>query len=260
MVVPLKQAMQAVGKRFGLSADYAVDIDDLGRIQSLKTTFTQDAGCSLNESVNGLTQGAMPNCYMTDTWSLAGQCVITDCPSNTFMRCPGTLEGIAMIENIMDQIRYATKGDEIEVRLANMSANHAMRQLCAQFVQETDYAGRKAAVDAWNACNEWCKKGIAVMPMVWSAGYYGTIDAKVIVHHGDGSVVINHAGIEMGQGINTKCAQVAARELGVPMELVSVRPTDNVSTTNAFCTGGSVTSESACYVSELKKNVATFKL
>lgn len=112
----------------------------------------------------------------------------------------------------------------------------------------TDYIDQKAAVDAYNVSNKWHKRGIALVPMQWPLEYFGIVSAFITVYHRDGSVVVKHGGIECGQGINTKVAQVVAHTLGIPMKLVSVKPTDNVSTANSFTTGGSVTSESACYV------------
>ena len=38
----------------------------------------------------------------------------------------------------------------------------------------------------------------------------------------DGSVQVNHGGTEMGQGLNTKVAQIVADELGVPFERVRI--------------------------------------
>jgi xanthine dehydrogenase/oxidase len=78
--------------------------------------------------------------------------------------------------------------------------------------------------------------------------YFSTaIPAHVAVYHVDGSVAVSHGGIEMGQGINTKVAQVVAHTLGVPLESVTVKPTNNFVTANAIVTGGAATSELACF-------------
>ena len=57
-----------------------------------------------------------------------------------------------------------------------------------------------------------------------------------LVHvYKDGSVLINHGGTEMGQGLHTKMLQVAATALGLPLEKVRLAPTrtDKVPNTSA---------------------------
>ena len=79
--------------------------------------------------------------------------------------------------------------------------------------------------------------------------YFGSIPVLVSIYHSDGTVAVCHGGVECGQGINTKAAQVAATVLEIPMEMISIKRMDNVGGANATCTGGSMTSEAICYVS-----------
>ena len=56
----------------------------------------------------------------------------------------------------------------------------------------------------------------------------------------DGTVQVNHGGTEMGQGLHTKIAAIAMRELGLPRERIRVMPTStdkvpNTSATAASC-------------------------
>lgn len=63
------------------------------------------------------------------------------------------------------------------------------------------------------------------------------------MYQGDGSVAVSHGGIEMGQGINTKVAQVVARELGVDLDMIRVKPSNNFANVNGSVTGGGMGSE-----------------
>ena len=76
------------------------------------------------------------------------------------------------------------------------------------------------------------------------------MNSLISVFASDGSVSITHGGIEMGQGINTKVCQVVARELGVAMDMVSVKQTNNLTNPNRSVTGGSMGSECNCSVSD----------
>lgn len=106
-----------------------------------------------------------------------------------------------------------------------------------------DYAARKESIDTFNQENRWRKKGIAVVPLDYPQQFFGNFPAMVSIYHGDGTVLISHAGIEMGQGLNTKVAQVAARTLNLPIEMIRFRPCDTMTSPNAMCSGGSSTSD-----------------
>lgn len=85
--------------------------------------------------------------------------------------------------------------------------------------------------------------------MKWPLTSIGGLPAFVAIYHRDGTVVVSHGGTECGQGINTKVAQVAAYTLGIRLDMVSVKPSNNVIGANAITTGGSVTSDLVCLVS-----------
>lgn len=181
---------------------------------------------------------------------------------------PGTTEGLAMIENIIEHIARQIGKDPLEVRMVNLAADSEMTKLLPDFAasvgeskikieiskinikfHQSDYYNRKKAIDTFNAQNRWIKRGIGIIPLKYHLGYFGTSHALVSIYHGDGSVSIAIGSIEMGQGVNTKVAQTAAHILGVPMDKISIKPTNTMTTPNAVVTGASIGSEISCYVS-----------
>lgn len=136
-VLTMEANMETVGKRIGLLNEYDIDVDDDGKIVKMMNTFSQDFGCSLNEKIIFSTLPHMKNCYATDTWNVTANMVVTNSPSHTFCRAPGSTEGIAMIENIMEHIARVTGKDPLSVRLANMPEDHKMRKILMDFIDDT---------------------------------------------------------------------------------------------------------------------------
>ncbi|XP_058124986.1 uncharacterized protein LOC131281799 [Anopheles ziemanni] len=246
-VLTIESNMGSIGKRYGCITDYEVDVENNGRIVKLVNNYMQDYGASLNENVGAATTEFFSNCYDSKQWKVDGKMAKTDAPSNTWCRAPGTTEGIAMIENIMEHLAWELGMDPLALRLANIPQGSKMRELIPQFRADVEYDRRKGEIDQFNAANRWRKRGIAVSVMRYPLGYFGALHALVAIHAGDGTVSVTHGGIEMGQGMNTKVAQVAAYVLGLHLDKISVKPTTSLTSPNAIVTGGSMTSEAVCY-------------
>ncbi|KAJ8735652.1 hypothetical protein PYW07_007272 [Mythimna separata] len=127
-----------------------------------------------------------------------------------------------------------------------------------------NFRDREKEIKEFNSLNRWKKRAIRLNNMAFPTAYLGNYGALVSVYHGDGSVVINIGGIEIGQGIFTKMAQVAAHEFDVPVETVSVIPSLNFATPNSFATASSITSECCAYCvirccDQIKARLAPFR-
>lgn len=100
----------------------------------------------------------------------------------------------------MEHIAFVTQRDAVEVRLENMKEDNKMTKLLRNFCQSTDYKQRQSAINEFNLKNRWIKKGLGLAIMQYPIDYLGQFSATVSLFHADGSVVISHGGIEMGQG------------------------------------------------------------
>lgn len=136
-VMTIESNMSTIGKRYATHCEYDVKFDSSGKIQRLNNLYAQDAGCSFNEPVDFFLKNGLPNCYTTDTWTFRSQAIQTDSPSNTFARAPGTMEAIAMTENIMEHIAWSLGQDSLSVRLANIPSDSLIRQMLPGFLDKT---------------------------------------------------------------------------------------------------------------------------
>lgn len=134
-VMTLEQNMTIIGKRYSCFNDYELEVDANGVIQKLSNDFIQDYGCSPNEPVHFNSSALFKNCYDFKYWNINPKAVINEAPSNTWCRAPGTTEGIAMIENIMEHIARKVNKDSVDVRLANIPEDSDLKTLIPEFVK-----------------------------------------------------------------------------------------------------------------------------
>ena len=139
-------------------------------------------------------------------------------------------------------------------------------KMTTTLLESSDYSERKAAVARWNTNNLLLKRGIAFSPVKFGISFTLTHlnQAGALVQiYSDGSVLINHGGTEMGQGLFIKVAQVVANEFGVNLERVKVSATSTAKVPNTSPTAASSGSDlngmaarEACL--RIKRNLTTF--
>lgn len=155
---------------------------------------------------------------------------------------------MASIEHIMEHIAFAVQKDPTDVRLANMRTDdNDLPKLIGELKLGADYDKRVTEINQFNQANRWMKKAIKISVMSFPVEFYGNYSALVSIYRGDGTVTVTTGGIEMGQGVNTKAAQVCAYELGIPLEDVSILPSYSFTAANNVFSGSSIVSESVCY-------------
>lgn len=244
----LKENLSSVGKRFPLSVDYEVGVNDAGIIQYLNADLYTDVGSISNEiPYSGILQ-IFVGSYMSDIYTVEMNAAVTDTPPNTWARAPGSCEGLGSIEAIMEHVATEINIDPLEFRLANLITDSPLVSYFNDMKTWANIDARKQEIIEFNQANRWKKRGLSVVPMTWFLELGGPFSVTVSIYHGDGSVQLSHGGIEMGQGINTKAAQVCAYKLGINLEKVVVIPSNSFVSPNNTTSGGSVTSEAVCHV------------
>jgi xanthine dehydrogenase large subunit len=180
----------------------------------------------------------------------------TNTQSNTAFRGFGGPQGAIAIEFIMDSIARALGKDALEVRRANYYGkgerhvtpylqpvtDNVIHELTDELARTSDYARRRAEIARFNAGSPVLKKGLALTPVKFGISFNVNHfnQAGALVHvYTDGSILVNHGGTEMGQGLNTKVAMVVAHELGVSLARVRCTATDTEKVANTSATAAS---------------------
>ena len=250
------------GRRHGFDFDYEVGHDAEGRLLAAEVTMISNAGWSADLSGPVMTRALchFDNAYWLPEVRMHGHSARTNTQSNTAFRGFGGPQGALLMEVILDRVARRLGRDPLAVRRANFYGvgerhvtpygqtveDNVIAALVDALVADSDYAARREAVAAFNAGSPVLKKGLALTPVKFGISFNVKQfnQAGALVHlYTDGSVLVNHGGTEMGQGLNTKVAQVVAQELGIAFERVRVTATDTHKVANTSATAASTGSD-----------------
>ncbi|CAH1402822.1 unnamed protein product [Nezara viridula] len=265
LIFDLETSMKAIGMRCFYLATYEVGVDDNGKIQYLKAVLYENMGCTYNDNTFQWINDGIRNCYDVSTWTIDFIFVKTDLPSSTWMRAPGTLEGMATIEHIMEHIAAVCKKDPITVRRINFEQDsHTIENIIQEEIEISEYYKRLANINHYNTVNRWKKRGISLMPMKFGKFFFSNYYSTVSIFYNDGTVAISTGGIEMGQGLNTKVAQVCAYALGIDVSMIKIKPCYNLMSPNNETTAGNIGTDAVSYATlkcceELNKRLKPIK-
>jgi xanthine dehydrogenase/oxidase len=245
--------MQMVGKRHPYSGDYHVAYTKDGIIKGMRIDLNSDAGDTYDATFAVMDSSLLnaDQAYMIETLQANGTAYRTNKASNTAFRTFGVVQAWAIVENAIEHVAWQLTKDlgrkvsAEEIRYKNMYRNGTkdawdqthygqeldfcnIRDIWDELYISSDFAKRQAAVDEFNKANRWRKRAIVMVPQKHGIGFteprgsLNSSSALVTVNMADASVLIYHGGVEMGQGVNTKIAQLAANTLGIPLEKIRV--------------------------------------
>lgn len=245
--------MTMTGKRHGFHMTWEAGFSPDGVLLALKADLVSDGGWCLDmsEAVMARALCHVDNAYFIPNVEVRGRIAQSNKTSQTAFRGFGGPQGMLLIEDILGRSAPLLGLAPEELRRKNFyregqSTPYGMvvpdagriTTLWDQALERSGFARRRREVDAFNAVHRDRKRGLAITPVKFGISFnlVALNQAGALVHvYKDGSVLINHGGTEMGQGLHTKMLQVAATALGIPLPAVRLSPTrtDKVPNTSA---------------------------
>ncbi|WAJ39641.1 xanthine dehydrogenase molybdopterin binding subunit [Pseudomonas sp. GOM7] len=258
MRLPRMEDMSMTGKRHPFYVEYDVGFDDDGLLHGIEMDLAGNCGYSPDLS-GAIVDRAMfhaDNAYFLGNATINGHRCKTNTASNTAYRGFGGPQGMLAIEEVMDAVARHLGKDPLEVRKLNYYGkternlthyhqtveHNVIHEMTAELEQSCDYAARREAIRAFNAANPVLKKGLALTPVKFGISFTSSFlnQAGALIHvYTDGSIHLNHGGTEMGQGLNTKVAQIVAEVFQVDIARIQITATNTDKVPNTSPTAAS---------------------
>ena len=254
--------MIMTGKRHDFLFDYEVGFNNSGEILALKIMMASRCGISpdLSGAINDRAIYHIDNAYFLPNIEINSYRCKTNTVSNTAFRGFGGPQGMFCIENIIENIAQKLNREASEIRKINFykdkiknTTHYGMRithnvieDIYNKLMKKSNYKKRKVEIDNFNKKNKVLKKGIAITPVKFGISFTTTHlnQGGALVHiYTDGSIHLNHGGIEMGQGLMTKLALVASNEFGLNYENIKISSTDTEKVPNTSASAASATTD-----------------
>ncbi len=258
MRLPRVEDMQMTGKRHPFYVEYDVGFDDNGLLHGIEIELAGNCGYSpdLSGSIVDRAMFHSDNAYFLGNATINGHRCKTNTASNTAYRGFGGPQGMVAIEEIMDAVARSLGKDPLEVRKTNCYGkternvthyhqtveHNVIHEMTAELEASSDYAKRREEIRAFNAKSPVLKKGLALTPVKFGISFTATFlnQAGALIHiYTDGSIHLNHGGTEMGQGLNTKVAQIVAEVLQVDISRIQITATNTDKVPNTSPTAAS---------------------
>ena len=259
IAVPRAVDSELIGKRHPMVGAWNIAVvnegDSKGKIQRSYTKFYANAGNTKDCSFDVMDCAILgsDNAYNVPYFYARGYICKTNLASNTAMRSYGGVQAGIIMEEAIEAAAHKigmlpeTLREKNLYQIGDTTPYGQVLDYCLmpevwkRLKRTSDFDKRVKEVEKFNKENQWKKRGISMIPLKYGLGYnlgllmQGT--ALINVYVQDGSVLVQHGGVEMGQGIMTKIAQIAAETLNVPMEYIEMSSMKTSAVANATSTG-----------------------
>ncbi|OHS96541.1 aldehyde oxidase and xanthine dehydrogenase [Tritrichomonas foetus] len=244
LVLDRKTDLEVSGGRHPMLCKYKVGFDENGKIDAYWADIYANCGWSVDISI-AVTDRSLFHIdggYSIPNFFTQAFLCQTNLPTNTAFRGFGAPQAAFFADEIIDQVASRVNKPPEEVRKLNMYKegdkthfgtvlkNNRIRESWDIIDKQFEFAKMRKEVDEFNRTHRYKKRGIAMIPLKFGISFtFGTLNqaGALIQIYKDGSILASHAGIEMGQGLNTKLIQIVASTLRVPHDIIRI---DNTST------------------------------
>lgn len=248
--------MRWTGKRHPFESRYRVGFDREGKILAYDIEFLANGGAYADLTMPIIQRAVLhaDNAYYIPNLRTVAKPCRTNLPPNTAFRGFGGPQGIFAIESVIERIAFKIGKDPLEIRKLNaywseQTTHYGQKvheaeteSLLRKLETEADYARQKQDTARFNREHRYIKQGIAIVPVKFGISFTAPFlnQGSALIHlYTDASVSVSHGGIEMGQEVNTKVAQIAAAELGVTLDRVRIESHNTKRTANTAPTAAS---------------------
>lgn len=254
--------MLLTGKRHSFQIKYDVGFNHNGLIEGIHFSLSSNCGRSadLSGPVNDRSIFHSDNCYYLEHVSIVSNRCKTNTVSNTAFRGFGGPQGMMAIEYVIDEIARCLNMDPLDVRKINFYGikdrnitpygmtveDNIIHRLVDELEEKSDYRARRDDIRTFNKTSPVLKRGIALTPVKFGISFTATHynQAGALLHvYRDGTVMLNHGGTEMGQGLYTKVAQIVAEEFHINIDQIKCTATDTGKVPNTSATAASSSSD-----------------
>jgi len=256
LILSRSEDIAFTGKRHPFQAKYKVGFSKSGKITAYDVHLSSNGGAFIDLSLPVLERGMFhaDNTYYLPNARIIGAACKTNLPPNTAFRGFGAPQGIFVIESVIEKIAEKLQIDYAKVREVNFygekeltpygeTVNEACsNELLKELKEKIHYEKLLSEITEFNDNNKYIKRGLGIVPVKFGISFTFTSlnqGTALIWIYPDGSISMSHGGIEMGQEINTKVAQVVAKELGISIDKIRVESSNTQRNGNASPTAAS---------------------